>query len=110
MPAYWDSWTKTCRKYNLDFNEKRFYSLAGITVREIMTTLVEESGQTDKYSIDEILETKFANGKKAVAAIGTPKIDIVCRIAENYRGKVKLAVASSGTKLVSFIYRNFAYL
>ena len=29
MPTYWDAWVKVCRMYNLDFNEKRFYSLAG---------------------------------------------------------------------------------
>ena len=124
MPAYWDAWVKVCRMYNLDFNEKRFYSLAGkrnlnnrviytklsmyiynimiclgVPVRDIFELLVSEATHLEvKPDIDELCRVKKSISSSAASEIGIPKIDIVVNIAKAYHGKIPLAVASSGFK------------
>jgi beta-phosphoglucomutase-like phosphatase (HAD superfamily) len=98
MPAYWYSWEKTCQHYRLEFNEKRFYSLAGIPVRDIMKMLIEESHPINKPDLDEVVNYKKKLGENAVKNIGMPTIECVVEIAKRYHGVVPLAVASSGTK------------
>lgn len=99
MPAYWESWRKVTRQFGLDFNEKRFYSLAGTPVRDIIQMLVDEALELDdrlEFDVDHILATKKKYGSEAVISVGTPKIQCVVDIAKKYYGKIPLAVASSG--------------
>ncbi len=101
MPAYWDSWQRVCRQFGLNFNEKRYYSLAGIPVRDIIQMLVNEAHAADKrrnLDVDFIFETKKKYGAQSVVDVGTPKIQCVVDIAKKYHGKIPLAVASSGCR------------
>uniref|UniRef100_A0A7S3GXE4 Phosphatase n=1 Tax=Spumella elongata TaxID=89044 RepID=A0A7S3GXE4_9STRA len=99
MPAFWEAWVQTCQIYDLDFNEKRFYSMAGIPVRDIFEILISEAKHLKvKPDIDTIVKTKLEVSAITVAEIGTPKIDAVVAIAHKYHGKVPLAVASSGNR------------
>jgi beta-phosphoglucomutase-like phosphatase (HAD superfamily) len=99
MPAYWESWRRLTRQFGLNFNEKRFYSLAGTPVRDIIQMLVDEAHALDDslgLDVDHILEVKKKYGSEAVVQVGTPKIQCVIDIAKKYHGKIPLAVASSG--------------
>lgn len=97
MPAYWQSWVRLCQFYNLKFNEKRFYSMAGIPVRDIIQTLIDEADHLEnKPTVDEVCDKKKEIGAKTVKEVGIPKIDIIVDIAKKYHGKIKMAVASSG--------------
>lgn len=97
MPAFWEAWVQTCQIYDLDFNEQRFYAMAGIPVRDIFEVLISEAVHLkEKPDIDAVVKTKMDISAATVAEIGTPKIDVVVAIAHKYHGKVPLAVASSG--------------
>lgn len=99
MPAFWAAWVQTCQIYQLDFNEKRFYAMAGIPVRDIFITLINEAVHLEvKPDLEKVLATKRELSDRCVAEIGTPKVDIVVEIARKYHGKIPLAVASSGTR------------
>eukprot|EP00559_Dactyliosolen_fragilissimus_P002396 CAMPEP_0184863972 /NCGR_PEP_ID=MMETSP0580-20130426/13153_1 /TAXON_ID=1118495 /ORGANISM="Dactyliosolen fragilissimus" /LENGTH=203 /DNA_ID=CAMNT_0027362575 /DNA_START=90 /DNA_END=701 /DNA_ORIENTATION=+ len=111
MPIYFESWRRTCEEVGLDnFPLERFYDFAGLPVRDIFETLLNEkrlqnrdNGQCKanekhfNYTAEQCEEIKRshhlnieAEGRKA------GPIDIVVNIALKYYGKIPLAVASSG--------------
>jgi beta-phosphoglucomutase-like phosphatase (HAD superfamily) len=99
MPAYWQSWIQTCRHYGITFSEERFYSMAGVPVRDIFKIIIDESfeeGHPNKPDLDAVMETKQAFGKISIVEVGMPRIDVVVAIAEKYHKKIPMAVASSG--------------
>jgi HAD superfamily hydrolase (TIGR01509 family) len=99
MPAYFESWTRLCEKFSLMLSEERFYSLAGMPVRDIIVMLIDESGQTGILDPDVVMASKSEFGKKAIEDIGTPAIDAVVSIVKAYKAKgYPIAVASSGSR------------
>jgi len=70
--------------------------MAGIPVRDIFQTLINESKAIEKPDLDEVCKTKKKVGAITVKEVGIPKIDVVVAICEKYYKKIPLAVASSG--------------
>ncbi|KAJ1439334.1 HAD-like domain-containing protein, partial [Ochromonadaceae sp. CCMP2298] len=96
MPAYWASWKVTCRHFGLDFNQQRFYSMAGVPVADIIATLISEAKLS--ISVTEVCNYKYKIGSQSVAEVGIPPILVVVAIARAYYGKIPMAVASSGNR------------
>jgi beta-phosphoglucomutase-like phosphatase (HAD superfamily) len=99
MPAYWDAWVKLCNHYKLRFSEKRFYSFAGVPVKDIIKILISEKSiqpGEPPLDVDEVANAKKVFSKQSAEEVGMPAIDCVVSIAKHYHGKIPLAVASSG--------------
>ena len=98
MPAYYKSWTMINEKYGLELSEERFYSLAGVPVKDIIKLMIDEAGKTGSLTVDEVFKSKCEFGERAIAEVGTPRIECVCDVARKYKNKIPLAVASSGNR------------
>jgi beta-phosphoglucomutase-like phosphatase (HAD superfamily) len=98
MPAYFRSWTQLCEIYGLTLEENKFYSLAGVPVKDIIAMLINEAGKQDELTVEEVFKTKCGLGEAAVKEVGTPVIECVVEIARKFHGKIPLAVASSGNR------------
>lgn len=99
MSAYFVSWTRICNEFGLTLSEQKFYSLAGIPVKDIIELLIKEAGKQDVLSVEEVFEKKCIYGTEAVNKCGTPRIDCVVEIAKKYKDKgIPMAVASSGNR------------
>lgn len=75
--------------------------MAGIPVRDIIQTLVDETKYVKKginLDVDTIFAVKKAYGSEAVRTVGTPEIKCVTEIIRKYHGKKPMAVASSGVR------------
>ena len=100
MFFYWHSWEVICKKYGIEFDMKRFFSFAGVPVRDIYQTLVDEQF-TDgraKPDIDQILVEKHAIVKEDRDVNPPGPIKCVVDIVKKYHGKIPMAVASSGKR------------
>lgn len=98
MPSYWQTWKKISLHYGFDFNEKRFYSMAGVPVRDIIKILIDESMKEPKPAVDDVVAMKRKFYEEVKKEMGIPLIPVVVDIAKEYYGKIPLAVASSGFK------------
>lgn len=99
MPAYWKSWVEVTGHYGLKLTKRRFYSLAGVPVRDIFEMLIKEADHLDvKPNIEEVLALKKVVGERCVKEVGTPLIECVVDIARKYHKKIPMAVASSGDR------------
>ena len=60
MFFYWHSWEVICEKYGIKFDMKRFFSFAGVPVRDIYQTLIDEqfTDGRPKPDLDQLLEEK----------------------------------------------------
>lgn len=78
--------------------EDAFYNMAGIPVKDMITSLIKTAGKESELTMEEVFETKCKFGFEAMNKIGAPGIQCVIDIARKYHGKVPLAVASSGNR------------
>ena len=78
--------------------EDDFYNMAGIPVKDMITSLIQTAGKDTELTMEEVFETKCKFGFEAMNKIGAPGIQCVIDIARKYHGKVPLAVASSGNR------------
>jgi len=79
MPAYYRSWQLLCEKYGLSLSEERFYQMAGIPVKDMIKTIIDESGK--RLDVEELFEEKCKFGEQAVKEIGTPAIAVVVEVS-----------------------------
>jgi HAD superfamily hydrolase (TIGR01509 family) len=96
MPLHWRAWKQVTESHGLQFPESRFYSLGGVPARDILKMLSEEQGRQIDY-------VEIAKEKEAVFAQLIPQIrpiEPIARIARDNQGKLRLAVASGGTRRV----------
>ena len=98
MEWYYPSWEETCKNHGIAISRAKFYSCAGIPVREIFAKLVAEQKLEGTVDIDELLAEKHAivEAQRKVSVPGV--IDCVCEIVKYNHGKVPMAIASSGIK------------
>jgi beta-phosphoglucomutase family hydrolase len=92
MPLHWRAWQTVARRYQLDFPEKRFYSLGGVPSRDILKMLSQEQGR-------KLDPAAAANEKEAeyIAFISQVQpIEPVVRIVRQNYGIIPMAVASGG--------------
>jgi beta-phosphoglucomutase-like phosphatase (HAD superfamily) len=113
MPLYYETWKRSCNEVGLELTEKRFYSLAGVPVRGIFQTLIDEQlsqhQEADRPTPDYCMEVK----KKHMHILEEEghyagPVDVVIEIAKQYHGKVPMACASSGWRdhVLSNLKRN----
>ena len=92
MPIHYIAWRDTAAQYGIDFPEKLFYDLAGVTLYEIARILNEMSGK----NIDpkEMGDTKEAAYEQNLWK-AKPIIPVIEIIKHNY-GKLPMAVGTGG--------------
>ena len=96
MPLHWRAWQAVTGRYGIVFPEDRFYALGGVPSRDILKMLQDE--QT--LALDPLLVAKEKEEEylKLMAHVGP--IHEVVMIAREHAGKLPMAVASGGTRLV----------
>ena len=97
MEWYYPSWEETCKNHGIAISRAKFYSCAGIPVREIFAKLVAEQKLEGTVDIDELLAEKHAI-VEAQRKVSVPGVTIVCEIVKHNHGKAPMAIASSGIK------------
>lgn len=97
MPLHYEAWSLTAARYGLTFTEERFYALAGVPSQHIITLLANEQGKpvADAMGMAKEKEQAFYELLHRLESIPP-----VLQIAETYRGKKKMAVASGGWNAV----------
>lgn len=98
MPIYFQSWSRACDELNLSLPIERFYSFAGVPVKDIFQTLIDEQLGDDTQITAEYCEEVKRRHHDEIEKEGlvAGPIDIVVNLARKYHGKLPMAVASSG--------------
>ena len=99
MPIYYESWSRACAELGLSLSMERFYSFAGVPVKDIFQTLIDEqlSKQENKPTAEYCEQVKRHHHKEIEAeGLVAGPIDIVVDLAKRHHGKIPMAVASSG--------------
>jgi beta-phosphoglucomutase-like phosphatase (HAD superfamily) len=96
MPVHYVAWRETMERYGIHFDEDRFYELGGMPSHRIVRLLAEEQGKR--------LDSNAVAGEKEAAfleLLGTlVPIVPVKQVADYFRGKLPMAVASGGYREV----------
>lgn len=96
MPLHWVAWRSTAERYGLQFTEERFYALGGVPSRDIFKMLGEEQGIVlDPIQASHDKESAYLPLLPQVTAVPA-----VLAIAQEFHGKLPMAVASGGTKQI----------
>ncbi len=96
MPLHWRAWQVVTQRHRIIFSETRFYALGGVPSRDILKALRLEQG----LSIDPIAVAKEKENAYLEMLSHVGPIEAVVSIAHEHYGKIPLAVASGGTRLV----------
>jgi len=93
MPLHYRAWTAMLEPRGIAFSEARFYQLGGMPTAGIIRLLSDETGVAvaDIPAMVREKEASFLEYLHTVTAI-----DVVCKLAESYRGRLPMAVASGG--------------
>jgi beta-phosphoglucomutase-like phosphatase (HAD superfamily) len=97
MPVHFEAWQATLARYaGLELSEDRFYVLGGWPTRAIADLLQRETGiDFDAAALSREKEADFESRLDHVRPI-----EPVVRIVQEYRGKLPIAVATGGTRMV----------
>lgn len=96
MPLHWRAWQAVTSRHGLTFEEKRFYSLGGVPSRDILAMLNHEQGlNLDPHALAREKETEYL---PLIAQV--EPVNAVVGIAREHHGKLRMAVASGGTKRI----------
>ncbi len=97
MPIHYRAWRTMLARHGINFSEERFYQLGGIPTKRIIGILSQETGVsvTDVDAMTQEKEGLFLQSIHDVRPV--PK---VYQIAEAYRGRLPMAVASGGYREV----------
>lgn len=94
MPLHFIAWRDALRKYELDFDENRFYSMAGQPTVKIVRILLNEQSRTgDPEAIAREKELAFLNILHQVQPIQP-----VVEIAQRYRDTNRMGVGSGSDR------------
>ena len=97
MPTHFIAWSKTFKKYGIDFSEDRFYALGGVPAEAIITMLAKEQGQTiDAVAVAIEKEKLFEFLLGEVQPVKEVKA-----IAQRYRELLPMAVATGSPMWVA---------
>jgi beta-phosphoglucomutase-like phosphatase (HAD superfamily) len=96
MPLHWQAWSRITSHHGIHFPEDRFYSLGGVPSRDILKMLRDEQG----LAIDPIAVAKEKELAYLELMHQVGPIHEVVTIAREHHGKLPMAVASGGTKVV----------
>lgn len=96
MPLHWRAWQLVTRKYQLEFPEDRFYEMGGVPSRDILRMLsMEQDRPLDPLQASEEKEEAYLRTLHLVGPM-----PLVVKIARDNHGRLPMAVASGGTRLV----------
>ena len=94
MPVHYHAWAAAMEAVGIDFPEDRFYQMGGIpTVKIIQTLAREQSVRLDIQAAAVDKEQRFLAIADDVVAMPP-----VLQIADRFRGRIPMAVASGGTR------------
>jgi beta-phosphoglucomutase family hydrolase len=99
MPVHYRAWVKVLAGVGIAFGEARFYQLGGVPTAKIIRILSDETGvplhdeQVEGMTVAK--EEHFLEMLDSVTAIEPVQL-----IAEQFRGKLPMAVASGGYRAV----------
>lgn len=96
MPIYYESWSRTCDEVGLHFPIDRFYDTAGMRVVDIFKLLIDEQQKPHLCPIECEKKKKYHHADIEKEGKCAGPVDVVVEIAKQYKGKIPLAVASSG--------------
>ena len=97
MPTHFIAWSKTFKKYNINFSEDRFYALGGVPAEAIISMLAKEQGQSiDAVAIAIEKEKLFEFLLGEVQPVKEVKA-----IAQRYRELLPMAVATGSPMWVA---------
>ena len=93
MPAHYKAWTALLDRFAIPFPEPRFYAMGGMPTASIIRVLAGEAGValTDVDAMVLEKERTFLTHLDAVLPVAP-----VVAVADAYRGKLPIAVASGG--------------
>jgi beta-phosphoglucomutase-like phosphatase (HAD superfamily) len=97
MPVHYQAWVATLGPAGIPFPESRFYALGGMPTARIIQLLSDEHG-VPVADVEALSEAKEAAFLELMA--GIRPVERVFRIAQAYRGKLPMAVASGGYRAV----------
>ena len=99
MPVHYRAWLKVLAGVGIPFPEDRFYQLGGVPTAKIIRILSDETGvPLHEEQIEGLTVAKEEHFLEMLTDV-TP-IEPVREIAERYRGKLPMAVASGGYRAV----------
>lgn len=93
MPIHYRAWTALLTPCGIPFPEDRFYALGGMPTAQIIRLLAGECG----VSVPDVEAMVWEKERQFLTELhGVTPIAPVVRIAESYRSRMPLAVASGG--------------
>ncbi|WP_254508367.1 HAD family hydrolase [Anatilimnocola floriformis] len=96
MPIHYRSWRATMLLHGIDFAEDRFYALGGVPSKTIIEMLAaEKSMELNAAAVADQKEAAFLDLLHELQPLAH-----ILDIARQNRGKLKMAVASGGTRPV----------
>ena len=96
MPTHYLAWRNTLGRYDLPFSEQRFYELGGWSTRRLAELLLAEAGHS--LSPAQLVDEKEAEFERLAGTV-QPIIPVV-EIAKSARGRIPMAVATSGLRRI----------
>ena len=99
MPLHYHAWRAILDPLDIPFSEQRFYELGGIPTSRIIQILSMDTGVViSSEQLDEFVQRKEEIFLQELAQVTA--VPVVYRIAEEYRHRLPLAVASGGYRAV----------
>lgn len=96
MPTHYLAWKATLSRHGMEMSEQLFFELAGWSTRHLAEMLIREFEATltpDQLALEK--EAEFQRMARHIAPI-QPVIDIAAR----HRGRLPMAVATSGMRMI----------
>ncbi len=94
MPLHYVAWHATMLSYGIDFDEKHFYSMAGMPSEKIIAVLSRENDI--EVNVDKAAAEKEAAFADLIDQL--QPLDRVVDIARRHHGRMPMAVASGGIR------------
>jgi beta-phosphoglucomutase family hydrolase len=98
MPAHYEAWLTTMRRYGIEFDEDEFYAMGGWPTWQVATHLLTRTPPQPAVTADEIVIEKEALFEHQLARI--VPISPVVDVARRHAGELPLAVASGGLRRI----------
>ena len=92
MPVHYLAWQAALEPTGLSFPEDKFYSCGGMATKKIVQLLCEEQGI--EADADAVAQAKYEAFFPYIEQV--IRIDPVVAIAEQYHGKIPMAIATGG--------------
>lgn len=96
MPAHYEAWVKTMKKYGVDFGEDEFYAMGGWPTVKVAQHLLDRTKPQPSVTAEQIGREKEAEFLNTLSA--TRPIEPVVEVARRHQGQIPMAVASGGMR------------